>query len=101
MPARIGTVGVAIACSGIEPVLDRRATKDLDGNPLKVTFQAIADNLASIANHKMGEGDETLPLTIIRNSGAKITDRVINPKEMAISYDECVYVRGLKNWDST
>ena len=101
MPARIGTVGVAIACSGIEPVLDRRATKDLDGNPLKVTFQAIADNLASIANHKMGEGDETLPLAIIRNSGAKITDRVINPKEMAISYDECVYVRGLKNWDST
>ena len=53
MPARVGTSGVAIACSGIEPVLDRRTTKDLDGNALKVTFQATADNLASIANHKM------------------------------------------------
>ena len=97
MPARVGTTGVAIACSGIEPVLDLRGNKDLDGNLLKVTFQAIADNLASIANHKMGEGDETLPMAIIKDSGAKITDRKINPKEMAISYDECVYVRGLKN----
>jgi F420-0:gamma-glutamyl ligase len=45
----------------------------------------------------MGEGDETMPLAIIRNSDAKITDRKINPKEMAISHDECLYVRGLKN----
>ena len=72
MPARVGTIGIAIACSGIEPVLDRRGTKDLDGNVLKVTFQAIADNLASIANHKMGEGDEALPLVIIRDSGTKM-----------------------------
>jgi coenzyme F420-0:L-glutamate ligase len=97
MPARVGTIGVAIACSGIEPVMDRRATTDLDDNVLKVTFQATADNLASIANHKMGEGDETMPLAIIRNSDAKITDRKISPKEMAISHDECLYVRGLKN----
>jgi len=96
MPARIGTSGVAIACSGIEPVLDRRATKDLDGNVLKVTFQAIADNLASIANHKMGEADELIPLAIIRESGAKLTDRKISSEETAIPYDECVYVRGLK-----
>ena len=96
MPARIGTTGVAISCSGIDPVLDRRATKDLDGNALKVTFQAIADNLASIANHKMGEGDELLPMSIIRESGAKLTDRKIRSDETAIPYDQCVYVRGLK-----
>jgi coenzyme F420-0:L-glutamate ligase len=96
MPARIGTSGVAIACSGIEPVSDRRATKDLDGNVLKVTFQAVADNLASVANHKMGEADELLPIAIIRESGVKLTDRKINSEETAIPYDECVYVRGLK-----
>ena len=96
MPARIGTTGVAIACSGIEPVSDRRATKDLDGNTLKVTFQAVADNLATIANHKMGEADELLPIAIVRNSGATLTDRKISSEETAISYDECVYVRGLK-----
>ncbi|PJC51143.1 MAG: cytidine deaminase [Nitrosopumilales archaeon CG_4_9_14_0_2_um_filter_34_16] len=97
MPARIGTSGVAISCAGIEPVLDMRAKKDLDGNPLKVTFQAVVDNLATIANHKMGEGAESKPFAIIRNSDAKLTDRKINPSEMAISPDQCVYVRGLSN----
>lgn len=97
MPARVGTIGVAIACSGIEPVKDMRAQKDLDGNPLKVTFQAVVDNLASIANHKMGEGSESTPLAIVRDSGATLTDRKINPNEVAVSHDHCVYVRGLKN----
>ena len=97
MPARIGTSGVAIACAGIEPVLDMRSKKDLDGNPLKVTFQAVVDNLATIANHKMGEGSESKPFAIVRNSGAVLTDRKINSSEMAISPDQCVYVRGLSN----
>ena len=35
MPARIGTSGVAISCAGLEPVLDMRAKKDLDGNPFE------------------------------------------------------------------
>jgi len=95
MPARIGTTGVAIACSGIEPVRDMRASKDLEGNPLKVTFQAVADNIASIANHKMGEGSESKPFAIVKNSGAKLTNRKIRTDEMAISHDLCVYLRGL------
>ncbi len=95
MPARSGTVGVAIACAGIEPLSDLRGQKDLHGNPLKVTLQAVADDLASIANFKMGEGDEAIPAALIRESGAKLTDRQIQENEMAISYDQCVYVRGL------
>ncbi len=97
MPARVGTTGVAISCAGIEPVNDMRAEKDLNGNPLKVTFQAVVDNLASIANHKMGEGSESKPFAIIRNSDAKLTDRKINPNELVVSHDQCVYVRGLRN----
>ena len=97
MPARVGTTGVAISCAGIEPVTDMRAEKDLDGNPLKVTFQAVVDNLASIANHKMGEGSESKPFAIIRNSDAKLTSRKIKPNELAVSHDQCVYVRGLRN----
>jgi coenzyme F420-0:L-glutamate ligase len=97
MPARVGTTGVAIACSGIEPVEDMRSQKDLDGNPLKVTFQAVVDNLATIANHKMGEASESKPIAIVRDSGARLTDRRIKPNEVAISHDQCVYVRGLKN----
>ena len=95
MPGRIGTVGIAVACSGIEPTSDLRGQKDLYGNPLKVTFQAVADNLASIANLKMGEGSDIGPVSLIRNSGTRITDRKIGEHEMAISYEQCVYVRGL------
>ena len=97
MPARVGTVGVAIACSGLEPVKDLRGQHDLDGNPLKVTFQATADNLASIANHKMGEGSESQPIAIVRDSQCELTSRKIEPTEMSISHEECVYVRGFSN----
>ena len=97
MPARVGTSGVAISCAGIEPVLDMRSIKDLEGNPLKVTFQAVIDNIATIANHKMGEGAESKPFAIVRDSEAQLTDRKINPLEIAISPDQCVYVRGLSN----
>jgi len=97
MPARVGTVGVAIACSGLEPVKDLRGELDLDGNPLKVTFQATADNLASIANHKMGEGSESQPIAIIRNSQCELTNRRISQNEMTVSHEQCVYVRGFTN----
>lgn len=97
MPARVGTTGVAISCAGIEPVLDMRAKKDLEGNPLKVTFQAVVDSLATIANHKMGEGGESRPFAIVRDSGAQLTDRLIAPDEMTVSPQMCVYVRGLAN----
>ncbi len=97
MPARIGTVGVAIACAGIEPTKDLRGEKDLDGNPLKVTFQATADNLASIANHEMGEGNDLHPIAIIRDSNCKLTDRKILPEEMIIPYEQCVYIRSFSN----
>ena len=97
MPARIGTTGVAIACSGIEPTKDLRGAKDLDGNTLKVTFQATADNLASIANHKMGEGNDLHPIAIVRDSECDLTNRKIIPEETIIPYEQCVYVRSFSN----
>ena len=95
MPGRVGTVGIAISCSGIEPTSDLRGEKDLYGNVLKVTFQAIADDLASVANLKMGEGSDVTPCVLIRDSDVRLTDRKMREDEMAISYEQCVYVRGL------
>src|SRR5574341_1193621 len=40
MPTRIGTIGIAIAVAGFEPVQDLRGTKDLFGNTLRVTLKA-------------------------------------------------------------
>jgi len=45
----------------------------------------------------MGEGAELRPFAIVRDSGAKLTDRKINSSEMAIVPEQCVYVRGLTN----
>ena len=97
MPARIGTSGIAVSCAGIEPVLDMRSKKDLDGNPLKVTFQAVVDNLATIANHKMGEGDDLHPIAIVRDSGCELTNRKIVSDEMIIPYEQCVYIRSFSS----
>ena len=97
MPARIGTTGVAIACAGIKPTKDLRGERDLDGTPLKVTFQATADNLASIANHKMGEGDDLQPIVIVRDSDCELTNRRIFSEEMIIPYEQCVYIRSFSN----
>ena len=94
MPARIGTTGVTVACAGFEPVKDLRGEQDLHGNSLKVTFQATADNLASIANYKMGEGSESQPIAIIKDSECELTSRSISYNEMSISHEQCVYVRG-------
>tara|TARA_Y100000996_G_scaffold22359_1_gene16236 strand:+ start:61 stop:825 length:765 start_codon:yes stop_codon:yes gene_type:complete len=97
MPTRIGTTGITIACAGLEPTKDLRGEKDLDGNPLKVTFQATADNLASIGNHKMGEGNDLKPISIIRNSECELTNRRIISKEMIIPYEQCVYIRSFSS----
>ncbi len=96
-PARVGTTGVAVSCAGIEPVVDVRGHLDLDGNPLKVTFQATSDSLATIANHQMGEGAESKPIVIIRGANVRLTDRIITPIETAVPPDWCVYIRGLSH----
>lgn len=95
-PARAGTVGVAIACAGFEPILDKRAHLDLTGNPLRVTMQASADALATVANHAMGEAAESSPYVIIRGSGAVMTTRRIFSSEVAVPHDQCVYMRSMK-----
>ena len=94
MPGRVGTVGVAVSYAGIEPVRDMRGKRDLDGRPLRVTFQAVADGLASAANHTMGEGSESRPLALVRGSGA-VAAGERNGAETAVDPSQCVYVRGL------
>jgi coenzyme F420-0:L-glutamate ligase/coenzyme F420-1:gamma-L-glutamate ligase len=46
---RIGQLDVAIGCSGLEPVHDRRGTVDAFGHVLSATIDAVADAVASTA----------------------------------------------------
>lgn len=96
MPTRIGTVGVAIACSGFEPVEDERGKKDLFGHVLKVTLRAVADGLATTGVAVMGEGSESIPAVIIRGFKVTPTDRKLSKDDMAIDPGQDIYIRGIR-----
>ena len=95
MPTRIGTTGVALAVSGFEPVIDKRGSKDLFGNVMRVTLNALADCIASTANMLMGETDESRPIVIVRGLNVKMSSRDYDWHDLAVAYDQCLYIRGL------
>ncbi len=68
---RLGTVGVAIGVAGMHPLTDRRGSPDLMGRPLQVTVVGTADELAAAASAVMGQGDEGIPVVVVR--GARYT----------------------------
>ncbi|MEM4280938.1 MAG: coenzyme F420-0:L-glutamate ligase [Candidatus Caldarchaeum sp.] len=65
-PFRKGAVNVAIGCSGINPLWDRRGEKDLFGRTLLSKVICIADEIASAAELAMGEADEGIPAAVVR-----------------------------------
>ena len=67
---RIGAIGTAIGCSGINPLWVRIGEKDLYGRELETTEIATADELASAASLITGQADEGLPVVIVSGFGA-------------------------------
>ncbi len=65
-PWRMGTVGSAIGCAGLNVLDDHRGGKDMYGRELKVTLINRADAIASAATLVMGETTEAKPLAIVR-----------------------------------
>jgi coenzyme F420-0:L-glutamate ligase/homotetrameric cytidine deaminase len=93
-PLRLGCVGVALACVGLEPVEDARGQKDLFGRELRITRKAVADNLVSAAQIVMGEGDEGIPAVIIR--GAPVSISEAHSAIPSIPPQECMYIGALR-----
>ncbi len=94
-PLRLGCVGVALACEGLEPVEDARGQKDLFGRRLLITRKAVADNLVSAAQVIMGEGDEGIPAVIIR--GAPVRVQEVSCEITRIAPEECMYIGSLRS----
>lgn len=89
---RVGAIGTAIGCSGINPLWVRVGEKDLYGRELETTEVATADELASAASLIMGQADEGLPVVIVsgfygfdtlRNEKSNIKS-LIRPKEFDV-----------------
>ena len=88
-PLRLGCVGVALGCAGIEPVEDVRGKKDLFGKPLLITRRATADNLVSAAQIIMGEADESTPVVLVRDAPVRFIEE--SEEIPTISRMECLY----------
>jgi coenzyme F420-0:L-glutamate ligase / coenzyme F420-1:gamma-L-glutamate ligase len=95
LPMRKGTVGIAVACCGFEPVVDLKGTLDLFGNVLKYTSQNLADCLASIGTMIMGESDASTPVIIIRGLNIKMSDKPVTSDTLNMDSKFDIYVRGL------
>lgn len=93
-PLRLGCVGVALACDGMEAVEDARGQKDLFGRELKITRKAVADNIVSAAQIVMGEADEGIPAAIVRDAPVKFSD--LSCEIPKIPPQECMYIGALQ-----
>jgi coenzyme F420-0:L-glutamate ligase/coenzyme F420-1:gamma-L-glutamate ligase len=65
-PWRMGSLGVAIGCSGVLALADLRGRPDLFGRPMETSETSPADALAAAATLAMGEAAEGTPAVLIR-----------------------------------
>jgi coenzyme F420-0:L-glutamate ligase / coenzyme F420-1:gamma-L-glutamate ligase len=83
---RVGTTGTAIGAYGITTIHDRRGAVDRAGNVLQTSEIAIADEVAGAASLLMGQGDEGLPMVVVRGldwaSGAGKAADLVRPPEL-------------------
>lgn len=64
---RRGQTGNAIGWSGFTAIRDFRGDTDLFGHVLKITEEAVVDEIAGFANFVMGESNNGIPAVIFRN----------------------------------
>ncbi len=92
-PLRRGTIGVALAVAGMDPVEDYRGREDLFGRKLQITFRAVADDLVSAAELIMGEAKEQIPAVLIKGMNIHLTEKPT--RNMAIDKKECLFMNSL------
>ena len=66
-PFRRGQTEFAIGVSGVKAFKDYRGEKDLFGHVLHVKNVAVIDELACAAELLMGQGNEAVPVAIVKN----------------------------------
>jgi len=67
---RRGQTGNAIGWSGMTAIRDFRGDTDLFGHVLKITEEAVVDEIAGFANFVMGESNQGVPAVVFRNCPA-------------------------------
>jgi len=70
-PYRSGVMNFALASTNIQSLIDLKGKKDIYGNILQATEIAIADELAAASGLLMGQGNDGMPIVIIRGFDRK------------------------------
>jgi coenzyme F420-0:L-glutamate ligase len=96
IPLRIGTVGLALAAAGFNPIREWRRKGDLYGRPIMITRHAVADDLASAAHLLMGEAAEKTPIVLIKDAPVDFDDNVHGSEEMMMPFRECIFMNTFK-----
>ena len=82
---RNGTSGIAIGSYGLVALQDRRGQMDRDKKTLQSSEIALADEIAAAGSLLMGQGDESLPIVILRGlnwvSGSGTAAQLVRPLE--------------------
>jgi coenzyme F420-0:L-glutamate ligase/coenzyme F420-1:gamma-L-glutamate ligase len=73
-PWRVGQTDIAIGVAGVTPVVDLAGTVDRNGNELRVTAPAVADEVAAAAELVMGKAAGT-PFAVVRGLSHLVTVR--------------------------
>jgi len=90
-PLRMGTVGIALAVAGFEPVKDCRSSKDIYGKSVFITRHCLGDDLSSAAHMVMGETSERTPAVLIKGASVEMTESSV-ANALSISLEECLYM---------
>jgi coenzyme F420-0:L-glutamate ligase/coenzyme F420-1:gamma-L-glutamate ligase len=90
-PFRKGQVEFAIGIAGINPFKDYRGQKDLYNYVLKVKNIAVVDEIAAAAELVMGQGDEGIPVAIIKNLKRAEPNDDCSIKDLFISKQEDLF----------
>lgn len=69
IPRRRGVTAFAMACAGIDPFHELQGKEDLFGKKMRITVEAVADQLATAGNFVMGNAAASVPAVIIREHG--------------------------------
>jgi coenzyme F420-0:L-glutamate ligase len=93
-PLRMGTIGITLGAVGFELVKDCRGEKDLYGKPLKITRQAVADDIACAAHLVMGETAERAPVAVVRGIPSSL--RRQRTATMTIPPELCLFMKVFK-----
>ncbi|MGB0632427.1 MAG: coenzyme F420-0:L-glutamate ligase [Alphaproteobacteria bacterium] len=86
---RNGTTGTAIGCYGIASLYDRRGQRDRLGNVLQSSEIALADEIAAAGSLLMGQGDESLPVVVLR--GLDWADRAGKSSDLVRAPDQDLF----------